>query len=157
MTDRPPPADHHLAAARHHHQAARHYREAGRHFQVGKDFEHAAHQALLAQGHAGHARAEEILALQYYHDQGVPPPLGTDQDIPRVTDENYAAAAHHHEQAAHHHGHAVRFNERHDHSQAALETYYAQSHGRHSAFFGAEAAMLHSEHSGKSGPSGEIA
>ncbi len=157
MTDRPAPADHHLAAARHHHQAARHYREAGRHFQTGKDFEHAAHQAVLAQGHAGHAQAEELQAQQFYLAHGATPPPGTDDDIPRAHDENYAAAAHHHEQAARHHGHAVQFNERHDHSKAALETYYAQSHGRHSAFFGTQAAMVHSENSGKSGPSGEIA
>ena len=43
--------EHHLAAADHHESAALHHRNASKHYQEG-DHAHAAHQALIAHGHA---------------------------------------------------------------------------------------------------------
>jgi hypothetical protein len=57
---------HHLSAQPHHEQAARFHREASRHFEAGRDFAHAAHQALIAHGHALQALEFELAANVYY-------------------------------------------------------------------------------------------
>lgn len=157
MTHSSSASAHHLAAARHHHQASRHYREAARHFQVGKDSDHAAHQARIALSHAGHAEAQERLAQAHYQDQGVRVEPVPQEVTLRGEEHRYLVAAHHHDQAAHHHGFAVKWGEQQDIVKAARENYYAQSHSRHSALFGEAGESLHEEHGGRAGPSAEIA
>src|SRR5476651_332982 len=59
-------AEHHNRAAMHHTLAARYHREASRHYQTGKDYAHAAHQALVAHGHALQAIDRGNDASKYY-------------------------------------------------------------------------------------------
>ena len=66
MTANSQDGSHHLSAQPHHEQAARFHREASRHFEAGKDFAHAAHQALIAHGHALQALEFELAANVYY-------------------------------------------------------------------------------------------
>jgi hypothetical protein len=68
--------EHLEAAASHHEQAGRFHREASRHFEAGKDFAHAAHQAMMAHGHALHAiyRANDAVKHNSSTPLIVPPP-----------------------------------------------------------------------------------
>jgi hypothetical protein len=66
MTANSQDGSHHLSAQPHHEQAARFHREASRHFEAGKDFAHAAHQALIAHGHALQALEFELASNVYY-------------------------------------------------------------------------------------------
>ena len=66
---------HHTAAVEHHQQAARFHREAARHYQTGKDYAHAAHQALTAHGHALRALEHgQAASTSYAAHEGSPLP-----------------------------------------------------------------------------------
>jgi hypothetical protein len=97
------------AAASHHEQAARHHREASRHFEDGRDFAHAAHQAMIAHGHTLHA-------IDQAHDAGAhsaaAPSITTPSSGAGVSAadiaKHHAAAVELHTQAAQHMRHAVK-------------------------------------------------
>jgi hypothetical protein len=57
--------EHHVAAAEHHAHAATHHRQASVHYE-GKDYAHAAHQALIAYGHTQQAVRHANDATKYY-------------------------------------------------------------------------------------------
>ncbi|HEX4111900.1 MAG TPA: hypothetical protein VH020_05135 [Stellaceae bacterium] len=60
--------EHHLAAATHHEQAAMHHRLASQHY-AEKDYAHAAHQALIAHGHAQQGIRHANEATKYHIEQ----------------------------------------------------------------------------------------
>jgi hypothetical protein len=112
-------AEHHADAAMHHGQAASFHRSASRHYQVGKDYAHAAHQALSAHGHALRASEHGQAARELYAAQEGSPlpryltrasvqPVSTALSAPAVLDgpAHHAAAAAHHEAARRHHAQA---------------------------------------------------
>jgi hypothetical protein len=157
----------------HHTQAAEYHREASRHYETGKDYAHAAHQALVAHGHA-------LLGLKYgdearlhyagHHLSDLPKPSNPGPSVAIMsadvigispdgigTAAHHAAAATHHEQAAHHHQEAARLCGEKDYARAAHEAQMAHRHAHYSIFHDDEAAMHHVEHYGKSGQSAEIA
>jgi hypothetical protein len=172
MTAKHRAAEHHASAAIHHEQAARYHREASRHYQTGKDYAHAAHQALVAHGHALQAIDRGNDASKYYagHDGNALP--NNPEPVPRFSAktfetagttetnlsgaEHHAAAADHHEQAARHHGQASKHCDGKDYALAAHEAQIAHGHAQHSVFHGNEAAKHHVEHYGKAGPTAEL-
>jgi len=167
MTEKYKAAEHHAAAAIHHQQAAQHHHEASRHFEIGKDYAHAAHQALIAHGHALHAMSYGNKASNSYvkhADAALPvPPIPEEEPTttgtiqPNLSGvEHHAAAARHHEQAARHHSQASRHCDEKEDALAAHEAQIAQGYAQHSVFHGEEAMKHHAEHYGKSGPSAEI-
>ncbi|WP_330868382.1 hypothetical protein [Paraburkholderia sp.] len=97
------------AAASHHEQAARHHREASRHFEAGRDFAHAAHQAMMAHGHTLHA-------IDQAHEAGAhsaaPPSITTPSTDSGASAadvaKHHAAAVELHTQAAQHMRHAIK-------------------------------------------------
>lgn len=161
-------ADHHLSAAAHHDQAAHFHREASRHYQTGKDYAHAAYQAMTARGHALRAMEHGQAASDEYARQEASPLPGylsrsgdksastalaaplelNGADHHGAAADHHAAARQHHEQAGAHRGadHYVR---------AAHETKKALDHGKHALFHDDQAAMHHMEHYG-SHPSAEL-
>ncbi len=66
--------EHHLAAAEHHERAAQHHRQASIHYE-GKDHAHAAHQALIAHGHAQQAVRHANEATKFHVEH-----FGADDD-----------------------------------------------------------------------------
>ena len=58
MSENHSATEHHRTATKHHTRAAEYHRESSRHYETGKDYAHAAHQALIAHGHA-------LLGLKY--------------------------------------------------------------------------------------------
>src|SRR6185312_9127864 len=58
MTENHRASEDHRTAAMHHTHAAQYHHESSRHYETGKDYAHAAHQALVAHGHA-------LLGLKY--------------------------------------------------------------------------------------------
>jgi hypothetical protein len=173
MTENHGASEHHRTAAMHHTQAARYHHESARHYEIGKDYAHAAHQALVAHGHAlsGLKYGEE--ARTHYaghHLSDLPKPSDPGShiairsaDVVGVSPDgigsaaHHAAAATHHEQAARHHQEAARLCGEKDFALAAHEAQMAYRHARYSIFHDDEAAMHHVEHYGKSGQSAEIA
>ncbi|MGF6238542.1 MULTISPECIES: hypothetical protein [Paraburkholderia] len=135
--------EHLEAAASHHEQAGRLHREASRHFEDGKDFAHAAHQAMLAHGHTLHAidRANEALK----HHAGAPlavPTADGPADSHAGAAQHHAIAAELHEQAARHLRNAVKhFDE--DRGAVAHDTQLALSLALRGLFHGNEAAKQH--------------
>ncbi|WP_341314032.1 hypothetical protein WN982_01125 [Paraburkholderia sp. IMGN_8] len=104
-----PTLTHLEAAASHHEQAGRFHREASRHFEAGKDFAHAAHQAMMAHGHALHAidRANDALKHNASTPLIVPrPPCSVESSATAA--QHHAMAAELYEQAALHLRSAVR-------------------------------------------------
>jgi hypothetical protein len=131
------------AAASHHEQAARFHREASRHFESGKDYDHAAHQAIMAHGHALHAIDEANCAVK--HNAGpaplVPPSTGSGDNSPSAA-QHHAAAAELHGQAATHLRHAAKlFDE--DRSAVAHDTQLAFSLALRAMSHSNEAAKQH--------------
>jgi len=159
---------HHASAAHHHMQAAHYHREASRHYQVGKDYAHAAHQALLAHGHAMQAIAQGDKAKQYYDGHAgkgslkYPEAPRSAGMLPEMAPaglsgvDHHAAAADHHDKASWHHDQAAKHDEKKDHVPAGQEAQLAHGHARYAVFHGDEAAKHHIEHFGKSGPTAEI-
>jgi hypothetical protein len=172
MTAKHGVTDHHTSAANHHQQAARFHREASKHFEIGKDYAHAAHQALIAHGHAVQAIHSGNEARRYYaeHNGNALPnslqsvlrfPVKSPEVAATVHSglsgaEHHEAAAVHHEQAAQHHERAVKHHDENDDTLAVHEARIADDHAQRSVFHGDEAARHHTEHYGKSGPTAEI-
>ena len=161
MTASQSAAGHHAYAATHHGHAAQFHRDASRHYQIGKDYAHAAHQALSAHGHALRAleHGQAASALYAAHD-GSPLPnyLGRTSEHSRSTAVAAPAdltgwalhlvAADHHEAAARHHEKAAQHSEAEHYVRAAHETHNALDHGKHALFHDDRAAMHHMEHYG---------
>ncbi|MGF6574719.1 hypothetical protein SAMN05443245_6487 [Paraburkholderia fungorum] len=129
------------AAASHHEQAARYHHGASWHFEEGKDFAHAAHQAMLAHGHTLHA-------IDHAHDAGAhsnaPPTAassGSESGINSLAAKQHAAAAELHEQAAQHMRHAIKLFDQ-DRSAAAHDSQLALSLALRALSHGNEAARL---------------
>lgn len=103
MTTKQSKKEHLEAAASHHEHAGRFHREASRHFEAGKDYAHAAHQAMLAHGHALHAiyRANDAVKQNSTTPLIVPPPPGPAASSATAA-QHHAMAADLHEQAALH-------------------------------------------------------
>jgi hypothetical protein len=126
------------AAASHHEQAVRFHREASKHYESGKDYDHAAHQAIMAHGHALHAIDEANIASK--HAMG-PVPAGS-ADGAMTAAQHHAAAAELHGQAAQHLRRAAKqFDE--DRSAVAHETQLAYSLAQRAVSHGNEAAKQH--------------
>jgi hypothetical protein len=105
------------AAASHHEQAARFHREASQYYEAGSDQDHAAHQAVLAQGHALHAIDESNVAVKH---AGASSPAGSgESDLTAA--QHHAAASELHVQAAQHLRRAVKVFDT-DRSAVAHET-----------------------------------
>jgi hypothetical protein len=169
MTDAREQSTHHAAAAEHHQQAARFHREASRHYQIGKDYAHAAHQALTADGHALRAleHGQAARALYAAHeDRPVPNYLSrsagefgsTAVASPKVLTlaEHHTIAADHHDAAAQHHELARKHSDAEHYVRANHATKEALKHTEHALFHAGQAAMHHMEHYG-SHPSAELA
>ena len=158
-----------MAAAEHHQQAARIHREASRHYQTGRDYAHAAHQALTAHGHAlralEHGQAASAL---YAAHEGSPLPgylsrstggsESTAVASPKVLTvaEHHTIAADHHDAAALHHQAAREHGDAEHYVRANRATNEALKHTEHALFHADQAAMHHMEHYG-SHPSAELA
>jgi hypothetical protein len=139
--------DQHEAAALHHERAARFHREAARHFDSGKDYEHAAHQAMMAYGHALHGidHANEAARLDAQGTSMKPEAAGIIANIASAA-EHHAAAAELHEQAARHLLQAARhFGEDKRHF-AARETQLAAALGLRALSHGDAAARQQVTH-----------
>jgi hypothetical protein len=161
--------DHHASAAVHHILSMQAHVSASRHYQVGKDYAHAAHQALVAHGHALQALQRGQIASDNYagHDgnplmrmlghavaasstsTAVTSPISLDLA------QRHLRAAEHHQFAAVHHAAAGQFHDGGHYVRAAHETRRALDHGKHGLFHGNEAARHHVEHYG-SHPSAEL-
>jgi hypothetical protein len=128
------------AAASHHEQAARFHREASRSFEAGKDYDHAAHQAIMAHGHVLHAIAHAHDAGA--HTTGTPPitPPSTGSGASTATAAfHHATAAQLHDQAAQHMRNAAKHFDQdrsavaHDAQQALALALRALSHSNEAA------------------------
>jgi hypothetical protein len=159
MTIKQSAAGHHASAASHHKQAAQFHREASRHYQIGKDYGHAAHEALTAHGHALRALADAQAArASYPQPAGGPSPFTMARSAARAapkavglvmgTAAHHVVAAEHHEAARRHHAEATTHCEAGQSDKAAQETNYALEHARNAISHGDQAAMHHSEHYG---------
>lgn len=131
------------AAASHHEQAGRFHREASRHFEAGKDFAHAAHQAMMAHGHALHAidRAHDAVKHNASAPLIVPPPPGSAESSTTAA-QHHAMAAELHEQAALHLRSAARHFDQ-DRGAVAHETQLALSLALRALSHSNEAAKQH--------------
>jgi hypothetical protein len=172
MTGKHRAAEHQISATTHHEEAARYHHEASKHYQIGKDYAHAAFQALLAHGHALQAIDRGNEAGRHYaehggsalrkHSEAVPrsPANFVETLGPLQTDlssaEHHNAAAYHHEQAARYHSEASGHYDRQDYAQAIRDAQVAHGHAQYSVFHGDEAAKHHVEHFGRSGPTAEL-
>ncbi|SDG21920.1 hypothetical protein [Paraburkholderia phenazinium] len=135
--------EHLEAAASHHEQAGRFHREASRHFEEGKDFNHAAHQAVMAHGHALHAIAEANDALK--HPASAPlvvPPAPGSADGKTNAAQHHALAGELHEQAAQHLRSAVKHFDQ-DRGAVAHEAQLALTLALRALSHGNEAAKQH--------------
>lgn len=161
MTATQGPARNHAAAAAHHEQAARFHRKASRHYEIGKDYAHAAHQALTAHGHALRALELGQAARECYAaHEGSPLPgylhRASDKSVSTAVASpislNGAAchqiAADHHDAAERHHERARKHCDAEHFVRAAHETKNALDHGKHALFHGDQAALRHMEHYG---------
>ncbi len=157
MTNEQGAAGHHASAATHHGHAMRFHLDSARHYQVGKDYAHAAHQALVAHGHALRAIDHGNAATRDESGRGAPPASFLDaRKTPRDGALYHAAAAEHHQQAEIHHGKAATHAAANDLSQEAEESLQAHHHAHEAMFYGDEAARHHVEHYGRAGPTAEL-
>jgi hypothetical protein len=170
MTSSHEAAGHHDSAAFHHDQAARYHLQASRHFEVGKDYAHTAHKALVAHVHGLQAAERGFEASRSYTRQNGGdsswsselPSQASDGKLEEVTKParggklHHEAAAEHHEQAkVHHHRAREKIGEE-DLAGAAQESEIAESHARQAIFHDDEAAKHYVEHYSESGPSAEL-
>jgi hypothetical protein len=132
---------------------------------------HAAHQALVAHGHALQAVDHGNNAGTFAEHNGKALPKYPEA-VPRFPAkslelagtnpanlsgaEHHTAAAIHHEQAVRHHGQASKDYDAKEYAEAAHEAQIAHAHAQRSVFLGDEAAKHHLEHFGKSGATAEI-
>lgn len=130
------------AAASHHEQAARYHHGASRHFEEGKDYAHAAHEALIAQGHTLHAidQAHDAGAHNATTPPTMPASTGSVANNANVA-KHHALAAELHEQAAQHMRHAAKLFEQ-DRSAAAHDAQLALTLALRALSHGNEAARL---------------
>jgi hypothetical protein len=130
------------AAASHHEQAARYHRGASRHFEVGhQDYVHAAHQAMMAHGHALHAIDEAHHAGA--HSAGAQPTTaaaGSGANSEAAA-KLHVAATELHEQAAQHMRHAAKLFDQ-DRSAVAHDAQLALSLALRALSHSNEAARL---------------
>ncbi|MGX7002176.1 hypothetical protein [Caballeronia sp. KNU42] len=130
------------AAASHHEQAARFHREAAHHFGAGKDYDHAAHQAIMAHGYALHAIDEANCVVK--HNAGastvLPAPSGSAETVTAA--QHHATAAELHGQAAQHLRHAAKLFDD-DRSAVAHDTQLAFSLAVRALAHANEAARQH--------------
>ena len=153
-------AGHHAHAASHHKQAAQFHREAARHYQIGKDYAHAAHQALAAHGHALRALEDGQAVYASYpppegsrpkftvaRPAGRPGPQAALLSVPGAP-AHHVVAAEHHEAARRHHAQAETYCEAGQSGKAAREVGYALDHARNAILHGDQAALHHMEHYG---------
>lgn len=166
-------AVHHAAAAAHHEAAKRHHRSASLHYREGKDHVHAAHQSLIAHGHAlraldlGYAASKlhamrQGFALPPHRESGDGVYGAQDGATPismaaRDSGAHHETAAELHDNAARHHAYAVEHLDRKDHGQAVHAAQLAHSYAQRSIYHGDEAAKHHVEHYGRASSSAEIA
>jgi hypothetical protein len=142
MNAKPSKKEHLEAAASHHEQAARLHREASRHFEEGKDFAHAAHQAMLAHGHALHAIDRANEALKHHGAPLVVPPATAPADSHAGAAQHHAIATELHQQAARHMRTAAsQFDQ--DRGAVAHETQLAFALALRGLSHSNEAAKLH--------------
>ncbi|WP_233856179.1 hypothetical protein [Paraburkholderia sp. HD33-4] len=130
------------AAASHHEHAARYHHQASRHFEAGRDYAHAAHEAMMAHGHTLHAIDEAHDAGA--HSTNTPPitPASTGSaSISANAAKLHATAAELHEQAAQHMRHAVKLFDQ-DRSVVAHDAQLALSLALRALAHGNEAARL---------------
>ena len=162
------PSDHHASAATHHEQAAQFHRAASRHYQMGKDYAHAAHQAISAHGHALWALEQGQAASAYYAEQADSPlpsyvarslenATSTAVATPRTLNgpAHHDVAADHHDAAGRHHLQAAAHRSAEHYIRACHQTRNALDHGKHAIFHGDQAAKHYTEHYG-SHPSAEL-
>ena len=130
------------AAASHHEQAARFHREAAHHFGAGKDYDHAAHQAIMAHGYALHAIDEANCVVK--HNAGastvLPAPSGSAETVTAA--QHHATAAELHGQAVQHLRHAAKLFDD-DRSAVAHDTQLAFSLAVRALAHANEAARQH--------------
>ena len=164
-------AGHHAAAAAHHEAAKRHHRAASVHYRVGKDHAHAAHQSLVAHGHALHALDRGYEASKLYatppglalppHREAAGGVLNAPDGATQITAAARDVGSHHevaaelHDNASRQHIRALEHLDRKDHGQAAYDAQLAHGYAQRSIYHGDEAAKHHSEHYGAT-PSAEI-
>jgi hypothetical protein len=172
-TNRSGGAEHHASAAGHHEDAANFHHQASMHYEIGKDYAHAAHQALVAHGHAMQAIEHANHARDHYpdYDDGafpkkltsVPQRSPLTLQIPSIGEislnnaQHHAAAKHHNERAAEHHAKAAKHFTENDYGLAAGEAQIAHGYAKHGVFHSNEAAKLHVEHYGRAKPTAQLA
>ncbi|CAE6730383.1 hypothetical protein R70006_04367 [Paraburkholderia domus] len=134
--------EHLEAAASHHEQAARYHRAASRHFEGGKDYAHAAHEAMMAHGHTLHAidQAHDAGAHSASTPPGAPASTGSGANSANAA-KLHATAAELHDQAAQHMRHAVKLFDQ-DRSAVAHDAQLALSLALRALSHGNEAARL---------------
>ena len=145
MADHLTAAEHHDAAARHHDQAMKLHRSASRHYQIGKDYAHAAHQALVAHGHGLQALASADAASgRHQPHTGMSQPA---KPIPATAAsccaEHHSAAADEHERAADQHTKACDHCNCAETADAAEASSRARGHAERALYHSNEAARLH--------------
>jgi hypothetical protein len=165
-------AGRHASAIVHHTEAAQKYREAARHYLIGKDYDHAAHMALIAHGHALQAIKHGDDAGEAYvgdggsvwprhpkridHRSGEPNvAIGPTWTILSAA-EHHTAAADRHDRAAAHHSAATGYAKANDVPAAIEKTRSALEHAHQALFHGDEAAKHHAEHYGRAHPTAEL-
>ena len=152
MTAKQGAAGHHASAVSHHGQAMQFHREAARHYQIGKDYAHAAHQALVAHGHTMQAMEHGQKAAEAYAEHGGNPlPKYLDRadatsEVALTAAEHHAAAAGHAEEAGRHHSQAAKYYADKEYTLAAKAAQTAHLHAQQSVFHGDEAAKYHVRH-----------
>jgi hypothetical protein len=148
--------NHRDLSAIHHEQSARHHHAASVHFESGKDFDHCAHQAILAHGHALKALAYGRMAWRRLNDEigeaTVLPKARTSDLLDHLLSANRIIptslnSSQHHEAAAFHHEAAADLERRASSHElaseleaAALDDSQANDHGERSIFHSDEAA-----------------
>ena len=135
MTTKPSKIGHLEAAASHHEKAAVFHREASQFYEAGKNYEHAAHLAVLAHGHAQLAIDEVHVAAKH---ASAPSSAGA-VDNGLTAAQHHAAASALHTQAAQHLRHAVQLFDA-DRSAVAHETQLTLSLALRALVHGNEAA-----------------
>jgi len=172
MTEEFRAAEHHGSATVRHQQAMRYHREAATHYQLGKDYAHAAHMALVAHGYGWQAIDHGEQANTFYIDEAAKSASGPTSTVPPFPSRSieatgieqaaldcqahHVSAADHHEHAARQHDEASKHCGARNYSLAARAAQIAHSHALQATFHSNEAAKHHAEYYGKSRPTAEL-
>ena len=137
---------HHLAAAYHHTQAMQLHHSASRHYAIGKDYAHAALQALTAHGHAvmALAQSDAAVALQGGESE-VEPALPGLEFLTPCCATHHDAAANHHKRAAKQNTLAVSLHQTGDPVRALRASALAREHACQAMQLSNRAAVLHAQ------------